>query len=61
MLSGWPLATGHWPLLFVPQRDHRINAGGAARGDVAGRQRDQRQQRDDRRVSQRVGGADAEQ
>jgi len=41
-------------VLFVSQRDHMIDAHGAARGDVAGDERDQREHNGDGRKCNRV-------
>ena len=47
--------------LLSPQRDHRIDAGGATRGNRAGRQCRERQQQERRRERARIGRLDAEQ
>jgi hypothetical protein len=45
--------------LAVPQRDNRVDAHSAARGNVAGGQRDKGQHDGDGRKRERVSGADA--
>src|SRR5882672_2547194 len=42
--------------LFVPQRDHGIHTGGAACGNVAGRQRSKREYHGDADRSERIAG-----
>ena len=42
--------------LFVPQRDHGIHTGGAACGNVAGRQRSKREHRGDADIRERITG-----
>src|SRR5882762_3754554 len=42
--------------LFVPQRDHGIHTGGAACGNVAGRQRSKREHHGDADISERIAG-----
>ncbi len=46
--------------LLIAERDHGIDAHGAARGDITGGERDDDQQRGDTEKRERVVGTDAE-